>query len=722
MKQKEYLNNIFSERFPTVLQSESTECGLACVAMLANYHGRHVTLRDLRLKFSVSLKGVALGALLRVCKHNGLSSRPIRTEISGLEQIKLPCMLHWNFNHFVVLRKISAEHAVIVDPAYGERRIELEDLSRAFTGIAIEVWPDPDFVAVKPQKSIPLRHLMGNLRGRMKVFSTILFLAVCLEFLSALSPYYIQLVIDNAIGSNDQYVVVALAIGFGVVYLLKNFIGSVRSWFLMYLNTSLNVQWKDNVLAHMLALPLEYYEKRHTGDVLSRFGAIDYIQRMFTASFIESVLDGIFSIIILIVLFVYQPVLGTLVLLSAILYIAVRWFFNSSILSASRTEIVHGAKQNSYLLETIRGIRQVKLYAQQAERRLAWISLFVNQTNAKIKMLKIDVWLKFARTLIFDIQAIVVVWYGAVLVIDRAYTIGGLVAFLGYKLLFETRVIALIDNIFVIQNMQLQADRLSDIVLSTPEEARGDLERDVTRLSGSLECKDLYFQYSLFERNVIDGLNLRVEEGESVAIIGPSGCGKSTIFNVILGIYQGARGQILIGGEDVKSMSVERVRSVFGTVLQDDILFGGSIAENISGFDGRPDHEWIAKCAEMANIASEIEAMPMKYSTLVGDMGTVLSGGQKQRILLARALYKRPKILLLDEATSHLDVANERAVNRAIKSLRVTRVIIAHRPETVLSADRIMLMRNGKIDSILNPDQATALLESINGPSIPQGL
>ncbi|WGS44624.1 peptidase domain-containing ABC transporter [Burkholderia sp. JSH-S8] len=718
MKKKVYLDNIFGTRFPTVLQTESTECGLACVAMLANYHGRHVTLRDLRLKFSVSLKGISLGALLRVCKHNGLSSRPIRTEIAGLEQIKLPCILHWNFNHFVVLRKIGAEHAIIVDPAYGERRIELEALSRAFTGVAVEVWPDPEFAVLEPRKHIPLTHLMGNLRGRMRALTTILSLAIGLEFLVALSPYYIQLVIDSAIGANDQYVIAALAIGFGIVYLLKNVIGSVRSWFLMYLSTSLNVQWKDNVLEHMLALPLEYYEKRHMGDVLSRFGAIDAIQRMLTTSFVESMLDGAFSVVILLVLFIFQPQLGVLVLVSALLYIAARWLLNASILRASRNELVHGAKQNSYLLETIRGIRQVKLYGQQAERRLSWMSLFVNQTNAKIRTLKIDVWLKFARTLIFDIQNIVVVWCGAVLVIDRECTVGALVAFLGYKMLFESRVIALIDNVFVIQNMQLQADRLGDIVLSKPEETRRDLECDIAGLSGSLECKDLFFQYSLFERNVIDGLNFKVEEGESVAIIGPSGCGKSTIFNVILGIYQGARGRILIGGEDAKSMSVEKVRAVFGTVLQDDSLFGGSIAENISGFDARPDPAWIAKCAAMANIEDEIEAMPMKYSTLVGDMGAVLSGGQKQRILLARALYKRPKILLLDEATSHLDVSNEKAVNRAIKSLKITRIIVAHRPETVLSADRIMLMKNGRIDSILTPAEATTLLESINGSSV----
>ncbi len=714
MQNNSYFSRLFQARFPTILQTEATECGLACVAMLANYHGHYVTLRDLRLRFTVSLKGISLGALLRVCKHNGLAARPVRTSLSGLRQIKLPCILHWNFNHFVVLRKISADHAVIVDPAHGERQLSLEQVSQSFTGVAIEALPQPDFVVVKPQHNVPLSQLMGKLRRRKRAIGAVLFLALAVEFFTALSPYYIQLVVDNAIGANDRNIFAVLAAGFALVYLFRNLVGSVRSWFLMYLGTSLNVQWKDNILEHMLSLPLEYFEKRHVGDVTSRFGGIDAIQRMLTTSFIESLLDGVFSVVVIVVLMCYQPLLGGIVLASTLLYFVVRWLMNAALLNASKNEIIHSAKQNSYLLETLRGIRQIKLYGQQRDRRLAWMALFVKQTNAKLSAQKIDIGFKFAKSFIFDIQNIIVIWCGALLVIDQTFSVGALIAFLGYKLLFENRVSTLIDNLFVIQNIQLQADRLSDIVLSAPEQLGNATTIEADGIPASLECRDVFFQYSLFEKNVIDGLNFRVEEGESVAIIGPSGCGKSTIFNVILGIYQGAKGRILIGGEDTRTLGVENVRSVLGTVLQDDILFGGSIFENIAGFDNEADQDWVETCARLANIADEVEAMPMKYYTLVGDMGTVLSGGQKQRILLARALYKRPRILLLDEATSHLDVANERAVSRAIQSLKITRLIIAHRPETVLSADRILLMGEGKIRATLTPAEAAEHLRQIN--------
>jgi ATP-binding cassette subfamily B protein RaxB len=315
MKNRSYFSQLFEPRFPTILQTESTECGLACVAMLANYYGHHVTLRDLRLKFSVSLKGISLGSLLRVCKHNGLSSRPVHTNLSGLRQIKLPCILHWNFNHFVVLRKIGADYAVIVDPAHGERRLPLEHVSQSFTGVAVEIWPNPDFVAVKQKKNVPLLQLMGKLKQRKRAIGVVLFLAIAVEFLTALSPYYLQLVIDNAISANDQQVFAVLAAGFAVVYLFRNLVGSIRSWFLMYLGTSLNVQWKDNILEHMLSLPLEYFEKRHVGDVMSRFGGIDLIQRMLTTSFIESILDGFFSVVVIFILFLYQPLMGVSYLL-----------------------------------------------------------------------------------------------------------------------------------------------------------------------------------------------------------------------------------------------------------------------------------------------------------------------------------------------------------------------------------------------------------------------
>jgi ATP-binding cassette, subfamily B, bacterial CvaB/MchF/RaxB len=286
-------------------------------------------------------------------------------------------------------------------------------------------------------------------------------------------------------------------------------------------------------------------------------------------------------------------------------------------------------------------------------------------------------------------------------------------AFNAYKGQFDTRVSSLIDKFFEVKMLQLQGERLADIVFSEPE-ASHDSSRagDSAALESSLEVNNLRFRYAEHEPFVLDGVDLKIAPGESVAIVGPSGCGKTTLINVMLGMFPPTEGKVLLGGVDVKQIGIGNLRSQVGTVMQDDVLFAGSIADNISFFDLHADREWIEECARMAAIAQEISAMPMAYNTLVGDMGTVLSGGQKQRILLARALYKRPKLLFLDEATSHLDIAKEQEVNAAIKSLNITRIIVAHRPETIATASRVIVLAEGKVvaDSPVSalqvPDQA----------------
>jgi ATP-binding cassette subfamily B protein RaxB len=280
-------------------------------------------------------------------------------------------------------------------------------------------------------------------------------------------------------------------------------------------------------------------------------------------------------------------------------------------------------------------------------------------------------------------------------------------AFNAYKGQFDSRVSSLIDKFVEVKMLQLQGERLADIVLQQPETAHGRLvgEQEAP-LTPSLEVRGLRFRYAEQEPYVLDGVSFRIAAGESVAIVGPSGGGKTTLINILLGILAPTQGEVLIGGQSVSHVGLDALRRMIGTVLQDDVLFAGSLADNISFFDPQADHAWIAECARLAAIHHDIAAMPMGYNTLVGDMGTILSGGQKQRVLLARALYKRPQILFLDEATSHLDIEREHLVNAAIKSINITRVIVAHRPETINSADRVINLAGGKvIDDLRLPAQ-----------------
>ncbi|WP_134618732.1 peptidase domain-containing ABC transporter, partial [Pseudomonas aeruginosa] len=348
-----------------------------------------------------------------------------------------------------------------------------------------------------------------------------------------------------------------------------------------------------------------------------------------------------------------------------------------------------------------------KLFQRQDERRSVWLGLLVEQINAGLRTQKLQLFYQQLNGLLFGVENLLVIWLGATMVMDGQFSVGILMAFNAYKSQFDSRVGSLIDKFFELRMLQLQGERLADIVLQAPEVSHGDiLPENLREREASIEIQGLRYRYAEQEPWVLDGLDLRIAGGESVAIVGPSGCGKSTLFNVLLGILPPVEGQIRMAGLDLAQLGLDGLRELVGTVLQDDVLFAGSLSDNISFFDPQPDMPWLLQCAQMAAIHDDIQAMPMGYNTLVGDMGTVLSGGQKQRVMLARALYKKPRILFLDEATSHLDVHCEQRVNAAIRALRITRIMVAHRPETIASADRVIVLGQGKVSL----DESTAYL------------
>lgn len=686
-------------KLPQILQTEATECGLACIAMVAGYHGLRTDLATLRRLFLVSIKGSTLGHLMQMAHSLNLSTRPVKLDLEDLPQLRMPCILHWDFNHFVVLKEVDRQTATIHDPAFGIRKLPLSEVSEHFTGVALELWPNTGFKPVVLKQRVRLRQLMGHVTGLYRSLGQVLLLAVSLEVFALVSPFFLQWVIDNVIVSGDRDLLTTLAIGFGLLMLMQQGIGALRSWVIMHLATTLNVQWRANVFSHLLRLPVEYFEKRHLGDVVSRFGSIDVIQKTLTTSFVEGILDGMMTIVVLIVMFIYSPLLAWIAVAAMALYGIVRWLWYRPLRNATEEQIIHAAKQQSHFLETVRGVRSIKLFQRQEERRATWLSLLVDQINADLRNQKLQIFYRLANGLLFGVERILIIWLGAKLILDGHFTVGALMAFSAYKDQFDSRVSALIDRIVEIKMLQLQGERLADIVFATPEnESQSTLTTtQAAPADASIELCELGYRYADNEPWVLDGINLRIQPGESIAIIGPSGCGKSTLISTMLGIRQPSRGEVRIGGQAVDQVGIGVLRSMVGTVLQDDVLFAGSIADNISFFDHHPEPARIEECARLAAIHDDIMTMPMGYNTLIGDMGAALSGGQKQRILLARALYKRPQILFLDEATSHLDISCEKRVNAAIRGLNITRVIVAHRPETIASADRVLVLEQGRI-------------------------
>ncbi len=686
----------FGNKLPLILQTEATECSLACLGMIAGYHGHKTDIASLRRQFSISLKGVNLALVIQFGKELGLESRPLRAELTSLKNLKTPCILHWEFNHFVVLKSIERAHVIIHDPAFGLRRLTFEEVSNAFTGVALELWPSQEFQH-KDDRSPRLRllSLLEKVTGLKSLFVQIIMLAMALEIFALLSPIFTQLVVDNVLLTGDHDLLTTLALGFGLVMLISQAITAMRSWMILYMGTTINVQWRANVLSHLLKLPVGYFLKRHLGDVLSRFGSIDQIQQTLTTSFLAGLLDGLMTVVTLIMMFIYSWKLALVALLAMCLYAALRVALYRPLRGAIEAQIVEGAKQNSYFLETVRGIATIKLFQREDVRRMGWLSHAISQTNAGLRAQRLQLVFQTANGILFGLERIAVMWIGALMIMAGNFSVGVLMAFVMYKEQFDSRVASLIDKYYQVKMLRIQADRLSDIVLSEPERIGCDALLRPTAVEPRIELRDVRFRYGENDPFVLNGVTAEFSGGETIAIVGPSGCGKTTLMNILVGTLTPSEGEVLIGGTDTKNLPLATVRSFFGTVSQDDALFAGSIADNICFFDDHPDQDRIEECAHLAAIHADIAAMPMGYRTLVGDMGSALSGGQKQRVLIARALYKRPKILVLDEATSHLDVDNEREVNDAIKSLRITRIIIAHRPETIASADRVIALSNG---------------------------
>ena len=696
-------------------QSEDSECGLACIAMIASAHGKHFDLRELRSRVAPSSKGASLTNLIDYARSLDFSARPVRLELDDLSELDLPCVLHWDLNHFVVLTKVSRGTASILDPAVGERRLPLENISHHFTGVALELVPNANFVQSKPKPRLQLAQLTGRIKGLGRALAQIFLVAVALEALALMSPLFTQTMVDEVFSSGDKSLMSVLVGGFSLLLIIETTLHWSRSWMVMVLSQTINLQWSGNVFAHLVRLPVSYFERRNLGDIVSRFGSVGAIQRTLTSSVIEAILDGVMALAALVAMVLYSPTLAGIPILAVAIYGAVRWISYRALRAASAERIVLAAKEGTHFIETLRAITSLKLFGREDERRIQWQNILVDIQNRDVRTTKMNTMYSVINSLVFGAENILIYAVGANLLekaqrsagSGHAFTVGMLFAFLAYKGQFTSRISALINYSVELRMLGLHADRLGDITLTVPE-ARLDQpevavigDSDLSHLQPSLELKSVSFRYSEFEPWVLRNLNLRIEANESVAITGQSGCGKTTLLKIILGILQPTSGEILYGGVPIRQLGLVRARKEFGAVMQEDCLLTGSILENICFFAALPDVERIKECARIAQLHEAIQSMPMGYQTRVGDMGSGLSGGQKQRLLLARALYKSPRVLALDEATSHLDGENEREVARELATLKMTRIIIAHRAETIAGAQRVVQFRDGHIEEVV---------------------
>ncbi|ELM1071461.1 peptidase domain-containing ABC transporter [Escherichia coli] len=680
----------WQRRVPVIHQTETAECGLACLAMICGHFGKNIDLIYLRRKFNLSARGATLAGINGIAEQLGMATRALSLELDELRVLKTPCILHWDFSHFVVLVSVKRNRYVLHDPARGIRYISREEMSRYFTGVALEVWPGSEFQSETLQTRISLRSLINSIYGIKRTLAKIFCLSVVIEAINLLMPVGTQLVMDHAIPAGDRGLLTLISAALMFFILLKAATSTLRAWSSLVMSTLINVQWQSGLFDHLLRLPLAFFERRKLGDIQSRFDSLDTLRATFTTSVIGFIMDSIMVVGVFVMMLLYGGYLTWIVLCFTTIYIFIRLVTYGNYRQISEECLVREARAASYFMETLYGIATVKIQGMVGIRGAHWLNMKIDAINSGIKLTRMDLLFGGINTFVTACDQIVILWLGAGLVIDNQMTIGMFVAFSSFRGQFSERVASLTSFLLQLRIMSLHNERIADIALHEKEEKKPEIEIVAHMGPISLETNGLSYRYDSQSAPIFSALSLSVAPGESVAITGASGAGKTTLMKVLCGLFEPDSGRVLINGIDIRQIGINNYHRMIACVMQDDRLFSGSIRENICGFAAEMDEEWMVECARASHIHDVIMNMPMGYETLIGELGEGLSGGQKQRIFIARALYRKPGILFMDEATSALDSESEHFVNVAIKNMNITRVIIAHRETTLRTVDRVI--------------------------------
>jgi len=685
-----------------VRQTEVGECGLACIAMISRHHRDTGDMGELRRRFPLSTRGVNLKELVFIGDQLGFHSRALQSDISSLSGMSFPAILHWDINHFVVLYRISTRFGrlrfVILDPANGVCSLDESEFSKHFTGIVLELTPTASFKPKKQQQPIRLTDLWSKITGFWSTTGKVLGLSIALQTIVLVMPFYMQITIDSVLPDMDMDLMYVLALGFGILALIN----AATSWFrlnlVLALGTDLIFQTTVNLFRHVIHLPIAWFEKRHLGDVISRFGSLQPVSDLLSRGLVSVIVDGGLAFATLVLMFIYSPKLSLLSVFAVILYCMLRFAYLNVLKNANINLLSAQAIENTTFIENIRGIHAIKSFCQEENRQRHWQNKKAVHVNAVLNIGRISGGFDVAGALIVALEGIVFLFVGIGMIRTGSLSLGMLFALQAYKLSFMNALLRLIDQMMNYKITGVHLARVADLVNENPEP--GWMSESIGDGFTRIELRNVSFSYGMGSGFVLKNVNLSMDRTEFVAIVGPSGSGKTTLLKILSGLLMPTQGEILVDGTPLKDYGIRNYRSQLGIVSQEDVLFSGTLAENIAFFDPNHQIEDIFTAAKMTEVHEDIIQFPMKYETHVSDMGSNLSGGQRQRIVLARALYKTPRLLLLDEATAHLDVSTEHKVLTNITNKDAGCILVAHRPDAYRQANRILAIHQGNVSEM----------------------
>lgn len=695
-----FLMNQYKKSIPCrprlILQSEAAECGLACLAMIAAAWDRDISLEELRARTATSSRGLRLTTLIDIAGDLGFAARGVRIGLNRLADLSLPAILHWDLGHFVVLEKVGARHITILDPASSRRKMTLEEASPHFTGVALELTVVLDFNLEKSDQSVSRISFDWVWEGRLgSALRRVAALTALLQFSVLALPFLFRHLIDQASVQGLPY---ALFIGCLLVIGLQAFTSWLRSLTVIEAGSLFTYRLASSVIYRLFNFPVNFFYRRSLGDILSKVRAVEVLRRFATDDAAMLVVDAFASVLTAIAMILFSPRLAAVVCVSIFLEAALRVFSARPLRNRLEALLDAESRETGRLVENLRAIEAIKLAGREAQRHALWETDYVRLLNSSIKMQSLKSRISGAIETIVLLELMLVLWFAIFQSVGPVST-GVLFGFLSYRELLRQRMASVLQRITDFQFLLVYWARLKNL-LASEEESMAESRPAISSPHGEIDFSEISFRYGTNEAWVFDRVSLSVPACACVALVGPSGVGKSTLIKLLLQLEQPTSGAILIDGRPLSEMDPKHWRRIVGTVMQHDQLLSGSISDNIAFFDTNVDEHLIQHCASAAGIAAEIEAMPMGYETLIGDMGIQLSGGQRQRLLIARALYRRPKIIVFDEGTSGLDADNELKIMKTLKALDITRVIVAHRSKLIEAADIVYELRDGAVQRV----------------------
>jgi ABC-type bacteriocin/lantibiotic exporter with double-glycine peptidase domain len=684
-----------ARQIPFMQQMSATECGAACLAMVLAFHGKHVPLSAVRDMTSVNRDGVSARALVQTARWYGLRGRGVRLELKALPYLPKGTILHWEFAHFVVFERCRKNGVEIVDPAYGRRWVPMEQFCHSFTGVALTFEPADDFQPVAGKRRVVWRYVQ-YIVGHSGLVSRIGVLSLLLQLFALAVPILTGMLVDRVIPHGDDHFLRVLGLGLLVMVVFHGLASLIRSHLLLALRTHLDSRMTLGFLDHLASLPYAFFQQRAEGDLMMRVNNNAQIREMLTSSTLAGLLDGPLASIYLVILFIASPAMGALVVLLGILQAGIFLLSYRRYQELMSQDLQTQAAAQSYLVHMLAGIETLKASGHEDRAVEQWSHLFVDELNVALKRGRLSAVVEALLSALRMGSPLLVLWFGGLLTLHGSFSVGTMLALSALASGVLSPIATLISTALQLQLLRSYIERLEDVLQAAPEQEKRRVSC-APRLSGAIELDKVSFSYGPLAPVGVRNVSVQITPGQKVAIVGRSGAGKSTLAKLLLGLYYPSAGRILYDGLDLAGLDLHSVRQQCGIVPQRSYLFGTTIGANITLQDSSIAMPQVIEAARLAGIHEDILAMPMGYDTLVTDGGGSLSGGQRQRIALARALVHRPAILLLDEATSALDAITESQVHQHLAALRCTRIVIAHRLNTIRDADLILVLEDGAI-------------------------